>query len=241
MGMYTHTSVYMRLQCVKKCETANRGRRDARATGALTNARARGRQTAARPRPRAESGERSAGARRARPRTERGPRRDGRRRESAARAAIRARRRRAVPKRVRARARRSRQDDAHGRARGAQRVHIAKASGTDAVHGLSRGRTATRDHDEERGDRAAVHAEGGAREKAKARRRRRGRRRNRRTGADHGDRFAGTRGFLQRSVGGGAAERRVLGRRGRRGGGVRADARGAATGVGGKVEAVLGV
>lgn len=63
MGMYTHTSVYMRLQCVKKCETANRGRRDARATGALTNARARGRQTAARPRPRAESGERRAESR----------------------------------------------------------------------------------------------------------------------------------------------------------------------------------
>ena len=55
----------MRLQCVKKCETANRGRRDARATGALTNARARatdGGEAESRE-PRAESGERRAESR----------------------------------------------------------------------------------------------------------------------------------------------------------------------------------
>ena len=59
---------------------------------------------------------------------------------------------------VRARARRSREDDAERLSHRAQRIHLEETGGDDAVHGLSRGRTETRDHDEERGDLSVVHA-----------------------------------------------------------------------------------
>ena len=62
---------------------------------------------------------------------------------------------------VRARARRSREDDAERLSHRAQRIHLEETGGDDAVHGLSRGRTETRDHDEERGDLSVVHAGGG--------------------------------------------------------------------------------
>ena len=62
---------------------------------------------------------------------------------------------------VRARARRSREDDAERLSHRAQRIHLEETGGDDAIHGLSRGRTETRDHDEERGDLSVVHAGGG--------------------------------------------------------------------------------